>query len=302
MIVAFHGSQPIGLTFMDWSFHYLSGVDRVWHWIEGWQPLTNDPSSGGNAHGHDKNHPEGLDEIKKFVNQVKKSRLQETISLYPFIDGPKVLEQTFDIQRQMLEFLNREKIKIVSINSSRIYPFFRERTETPPEQLIAEISRWIGIETDDIRIIRDKLSLYMIGLKERWLEKTIEFQNQTNDLFSIHFKDIEWIHHTEDCLHQMFDRLGMTMDQTRLSHWRNVRNKWVKQIINMEKWYQVDVPMIVNAIVENKNLDLAPHEKKLDLLGQATIMAFTMRDHGRRIILNNDDFPKNTQDLYKFLK
>ena len=49
-------------------------------------------------------------------------------------------------------------------------------------------------------------------------------------------------------------------------------------------------------------MDLSGMAKEIEIMSQITIMAYIMRDHGKRLILPSDDFPLDTQILHGFLK
>ena len=60
----------------------------------------------------------------------------------------------------------------------------------------------------------------------------------------------------------------------------------------------MEVKKITTAIVEKKEMTLP----ELDIIGQTTIMAYLMRDYGKRLILPTDNFPLDTQTLHQYLK
>jgi hypothetical protein len=65
-------STPVGCTFLDWSLHFLSGQEQYYHVEQQeWRPLTHSPLGKINAHGHDKNHPNGLDITRIFAMSIE---------------------------------------------------------------------------------------------------------------------------------------------------------------------------------------------------------------------------------------
>ena len=60
------------------------------------------------------------------------------------------------------------------------------------------------------------------------------------------------------------------------------------------------MPEIADKIVAGEDMDLG----KLDLtfFDECMIMILLMKSHGKRLLLPDENFPKNTKDLHKFLK
>jgi hypothetical protein len=76
--------HPIGGTFVDWSIHFLSNQQNYFRWKEDqWIPLTQNPLTDINAHGHQKNHPWGVDATQDFFNRVLEDTAGELYSCYP---------------------------------------------------------------------------------------------------------------------------------------------------------------------------------------------------------------------------
>ena len=76
----------MGCTFLDWSIHYLSGADKFYNLEHGSIPLTASPLSTGaanNAHQHQKNHPIGIKETLKAIEQFSTVTDHDLLSMYP---------------------------------------------------------------------------------------------------------------------------------------------------------------------------------------------------------------------------
>ena len=83
-IIAFLTGTNTGCTFLDWSVLYLSGQTEFYSFLDqDYIPLTHNPVTPLNAHGHKKNHLCGFDrnseEVKTFLNHC-----QGLLTLYPW--------------------------------------------------------------------------------------------------------------------------------------------------------------------------------------------------------------------------
>jgi hypothetical protein len=77
--------HAVGCTFVDWSIHFLSG-QSIFYSVntQTWRPLVANPVSKTNAHGHNKNHPSGLDSIKQCVTDFQNNNTGQLFSFYPY--------------------------------------------------------------------------------------------------------------------------------------------------------------------------------------------------------------------------
>ena len=94
------------------------------------------------------------------------------------------------------------------------------------------------------------------------------------------------------------DIVGLDIVPEKLIQWRIVADRWIKNNENIKDWYEIGIKKITTAIVENKEMALP----ELDIMGQIIIMAYLMRDHGKRLILPTDNFPLDAQILHGLLK
>ena len=73
-IVCSISTLSIGCTFVDWSIHFLAGKDQYYSFeLQQWIPLVSNPLTDCNAHGHDRNHPGGIENLKIISEILKQS-------------------------------------------------------------------------------------------------------------------------------------------------------------------------------------------------------------------------------------
>lgn len=74
-----------GCTFVDWSINFLAGQNFYYSFTKNkWIPLVTNPLTKYNAHGHDRNHPLGLDAVTTILQQAQQMPDSGLYSMYPF--------------------------------------------------------------------------------------------------------------------------------------------------------------------------------------------------------------------------
>ena len=294
----------MGQTFMDWSFHYLTGQNTYWHQEKGSIPLVTDPTTTENAHGHLKNHPCGLEETENFLSMARRSN-QPLITFYPFIDGTVEGPNTVKAYRRLIDLLNQADVKIFSIDLTKKYPYFFMRNGLDNDETLEVLQRWLESESvsfirDDFQSIREKLSLKIIGNRRKWLNELQEFYTETGPLMEHSFTDKEWINQPMECMEIILKKVSMSMSDHRIDQWFRIADRWKSFHQKIVEWYEKDLNEITENIVQGNSMSLDGLD--LGIKEQASIMAHLMADHGRRLLLVTEEFPKNTKDLHRLLK
>ena len=299
MIIAFAGVQGQGQTFMDWSFNFLQGKDTYWNYQDGEQPLASNPVTNMNAHNHNKNHPQSENEIKNFLSQARHRQKTNDgiITFYPFIEYHDKMIGTIG---GMNKLLIEEKVKQFWIKPTRPYPYFFERTGRSKQRVLEMIKEWLKVDHEDMKIIREMLSFRIHGSRKKWMEEVEALHAGIDKNIDITFTDVQWQYDTESCMEKIFENVGKHIDKKRIEPWRLFISEWRHKLDKMVQWYERDAPLIAKTIVDNGDLDLEPFN--LDYLREATVMSMTMLNHGKRLLLPDENFPKNTKELNKFLK
>ena len=296
MMIAFTSQLPAGATFMDWSWHWLKGSDSVWNEEKGWVPITNDPTQEINAHGHSKNHPIGLDEWKSFLESAHHQK-DKDISFYP------VIKHTGDNDLEFVDNINwlvKQKIGVEVIKNTEELPIGPARTGNrnffPEAYLMSDPSIDKGMSLNKLR---EHASIRLWSQQKSWLKKIeTEFQRLDNEVLIT--TDKEWTTDSEGVMTEIFTRYKVAMIPDRLDHWRVVSKKWQEGCRKVQQFYYQQMPKIADMIVAGEDMDLG----KLDLSGldECLLMHQLMKSHGKRLLLPDENFPKNTKDLHRFLK
>ena len=296
MRIAFTSIKSIGGTFMDWSFGYLTG--KV--------PVVDNPmgGNGNNAHGHNMkngmvhpiwNHPRG-NRVKEWLNDNKDYKGIKTF--YPFVNGNFAMGDLFyDLNKEMIEYLLEQDVKVFLLQPTTPYPYLGARF-WKDEDHIDFFQRYLKTDSTSFKKIRELASFRVIANAKKSVEDADKFHSKMNSKVSGSFTDKDWQTKPEDCIKSICDTLGVEILSDRLEQWRPITEKWTGNMARVNKWYQQDINEITTAIVENNPMALP----KLDLMGQITIMAHLMKDHGKRLILPTDEFPLDSQHLNGYIK
>ena len=302
-----------------------------------WHPTVHDAvdSRTINAHGHPKNHPIWNDpegnEIKSFLKDCKD--LKGIITFYPIvstlnadkhlvpytdgrlhilneghstadnldpsIDGSNMRGDVYEMQKEMIQYLIDQNVKIFSIQPMVPYPYLTERGRWPNKQTLFNFfQRWLRTDSTSFKEIRAQISFRLLAHAKKTLEDIQQCHTQINTMVTDTFIDTHWQTNPEECMKKICDIVGLDIVPEKLIQWRSVAGRWIKNNENMQDWHQVKIKKINTAIVENRKMILP----EMDILDQIIIMAHLMRDHGRRLMLPTDDFPLDTQILHGYLK
>lgn len=295
MLIAFTGLNGVGQTFLDWSFNFVVGRNKIWHYQKGWLPISSNPVGDKNSHIHKRNHP-GMDDLDIFFKKAKE--IMMPVSFYPFMDTPG--DGALPKSRELMARLIKEKVKIILVESTKPYPYFGERTGQTEEEVLSVMGKWLGKENMDKKTIREEFSFNLPG-KKGWSEKAKEFYEEMSSKVLVRITQDELLNETEKHLIDIIEKVdGQRVREKRLEEWRPVQKQWHESLTKFNNWYEQELPKIVEAIIENKKMILEQNE--LYLIRQAVVMNHLMKDHGRRLLLPTDDFPLDTQILHGFLK
>ena len=298
MIVAFTSLHSAGATFIDWSWHWLKGSDYFWNLEKGWIPMIDDPFNGDNAHGHDKNHPNGFEEWGQFIDLAGKesSDTGKDISFYPrFANTENNLHDYIDYINLMI----KRKVGVVVIKKTQEFPYGSARTDAKYDTHI-----WLESSPDlpsDIsrKKLREIVSMRMVPQQKTWLGK-IDSAFKLLDKEVVVATDKEWAYQPEETMIRICERLGTMIDPGRLVSWRPIMHQWHKNYKKADFFYNHEIPSIADKVVAGESMDLQPFNFRLT--EESLLMMYVMKRHGRRLMIPTDYFPKNTQDLHRFLK
>ena len=306
MRIAFIAIRSSGSTFMDWSFNFLTNCNQGKVYSDktkAWRPTVHDPVGNETmgAHGHPKNHPYWKttedNNVETFLKDCKD--IKGIITFYPAVDGSLCVEgEMYNLNKEMIQYLIEQDVKIFSVQPTTPYPYLGQRARWKDELHIHFFQRWLKTDSASYKELREKISFRLLANAKKTVEEIQQYHTQINTIVNDNFIDTYWQTNPEECMKKICDIVGLDIVPERLIQWRLIAGRWIKNNENIKDWYEIGIKKITTAIVENKEMALP----KLDIMGQIIIMAYLMRDHGKRLILPTDDFPLDTQILHGLLK
>ena len=309
----FSSRHSIGLTFLSWSYHWLSGHDYTWNSKLGLCKIPDNPNTGINAHLFKRNVRSGYQDWSKFLSDQKNN--VENCSFYGC--GPR--EHTHETNQEYASCL-----KLASQTNPLI--FFVESSDDPwyflhKRHIEIEIDqRLSNVEIDSFQ--QSKLNIFLETYFKDSIDKIDKNVWDIRELVALNFiylksdntylKEIDrsidhfyldskelW-YNGEDCLRRIFKYLDKTIVDERLPNWRTVYREWQSVQINILQfnWY---LPVIVDSIVKNYNFDI--DFLNLNLLQEGVIQGHLIKDHNLNLkCYGLEKFPSNTRDLHLLLE
>lgn len=297
MIIAWTGVMGTGQSFLDWSLYYIAGQDKFWNSKFGWQNLLDDPTTGRNAHLHLKNHPQGRDDLMTFIKKAKELDDNQLITVHPFSSHEQGLGEFIAIIQTCLD----NDVRLVAMKQTKPYPYLKsERNEVTDEQELDILRQRLGFPKADRKMIRDQMAFRLNKNSKNFFKDVDYFHSRFDSRVDYVMTDQEWANESEKVMTEVFDRLKLKIQKERLITWRQIRNKWRKNYGRLIDWYEIDLKKVVDAIIKGEDLDL--DNFNITLAKEIVIMASLINDHGKRLWLPDDKFPKNTKELNRFLK
>ncbi len=337
-IVAFLTGQNTGCTFLDWSVLYLSGQTQFYSFLDqDYIPLTHNPVTSLNAHGHKKNHLCGTkrnaEEIEKFLKHQ-----QGLLTLYPWtlqfshaaeqhgLDIESIvltkdiidkLENTMALDlKNLWVYLDSLQSKVVYVDNdpgfamAHIDPRSTEggiknsRKSSTVEELDAEYQEIFY--ADSVKTWKD------LGLTNIWDERerrALDFRLHVDytqsrqhmlpfELPHLRITTAELWTQGEWVIKRVMDFCELEIDQSRWEHWVNVYRHW--QIILQQRiLFCYRLPTIVKSIVNNWYYDIG----ELTFMQEVVVQHLLIYKHNLNLkTWELSKFPRNAQDLHKLLE
>jgi hypothetical protein len=331
MIFCSTSIHSVGCTFLDWSIHFITGKTEVFSIKYGWIPLTNNPVTEINAHGHIKNHPSGFDNTKFSIDQLSHCENKVT-SLYPVplhldkvaklidipIDQLDLLHnqksisqyQSHDYQQLLSYASSRTKLIFVDIDAKKFNIYLKQQRSLDRMMLSDASAKSLndfdtefeqhffpGIQTQfdhNIWDVREKQAL------------TCDLSNMHKGIGSIDV-DFSFLHYWLDShswwfngvekIQQIITWLELDINPTRFQLWQPIYQSWQKiQIKNLK--FQFEYQHIVDCIVNNWSYPIDLTFKEEVIVQHCLIYQHNLNLKTWQL----EKFPKNTQDLHRLLE
>ena len=336
-IVCVTSTISVGCTFLDWSIHFLSGKNAFYSVSDqSWIPLSMDPVTKINAHGHKKNHPTGYTQGIECLTQLRSVSNLELLSFYPYelptfeaaellgilplnqLDD-KIYKDILDAQRndysKLINHCAEQGLKIVYLDINEQNVLYG-RTMRSISRLF--LSKDPAADVTDYQTHLDRLFFQASidkwndeGLTNTWDRRErlalscrpfdfLKYKDPGFDYTKPHIRidarSLWYNGHT--ALRKIMDFLDLSIVDARWEAWTNVYAKWQEQQLEILE-FEFNYEYIVNAIINNWYYDIG----NLTFDEEVIIQHLLIYQHGLNLkTWQLEKFPNNTQDLHLLLE
>lgn len=314
----------VGVTFMLWSYYWLSGVDK--HYFSkqnAWVSLVSDPNTSINAHHFQKNIAGDLQTILNEIDKYHQMEQTDSIALYAGYFPKERKEQT-DAEQS-----NKEYAKIVNTLFESGIPTVIVVESTQDHYYLVK-NRSIDPTSPASQITKDTYKKYMqdgvINFMSSYFLDDLQMTAQniwdTREILALNFTHLisaknyaslinfrlphfyldsrELWYDGEQTMRRLFHWLQQPIDESRLDHWQSVYRKWQQVHFDILRFGWL-LPHIVEAVVQGYDYDL--ESLQLDLAREAIIQGHLLKYHNLNLkSFGLDRFPNNTRELHRLIE
>ena len=332
-IVCSISTFSIGCTFVDWSIHFLAGKKQYYSFEQqSWIPLVSNPLTDCNAHGHDRNHPEGIKNITAMMQQAKNMPDDELYSMYPCASTTSYVRKKLNLEPEYCseEYFNQvqqdwyvdeyskifdlcsDHARVIFIHDNQYTNWFRpfghqrikhkviddEKAEMEYRKQSfhkKSINKWKSLGLENIWDVRERQALdtRILNLS------TTKFTDRC-DFSKPHFRasvsDL-W-HRGVQLFHQIMTYLDIPIDTDRLAQWIPVYYEWAQKPLALMQFgdsFDDTIKCIVNGWY--KELPELTFDQEV-IIQHALIYKHNLNLKTWQL----EKFPRNTLELHKLLE
>jgi hypothetical protein len=327
-IVCLTGTHNIGISFMDWSIHWLAGHDQVYHWQQGWQPITVNPLTRLNAHGHTRNHVSGIHNTRHVLDKLINVPADFHV-IYPV--GPAVdtmaqelghtssvlhdnqewtrlidlCDQEYAQVWRWCDYMGCDCVFVATDHHNQVYhagTLDRAQhavmfEETPVANTFLHMNEvFFNSTLSSATTVWDRRELLALNLQ--WTASRLGHEHLDFTLPHHWINCQEFWYHGQQVLSRLCKDLDITTDSSRWESWQQVYQKW-QQINYQLLKFQYELDHIVDAVVNNWYYPL----RDLSFTQEVIILHQLMHKH--QLNVKNwqlEHFPDNTQKLHQLLE
>lgn len=326
--------QSVGCTFFDWTIHFLSGQQYFYQADQQqWIPLSQDPVLELNAHGHLKNHPEGIDktvsQLEHFLSLPKehvysafpahirakdaakklgipkedigKNYNWQQIQKYTDHDYNQLFKVCHDLDVKLIYVANNINVNLYFMHPRQLDRGLVDENPLPSTQAV-------GQEHQQIFFKKSIDKWNALGLEDIWDQRerlaldTRPFSKTSQPGPVMHYPHL-WL----DCQElwtrgevtalRMLDFLKLKVCNNRLAAWKPIYSRWQElQLKRLE--FNLVCQHIVDSVINNWYYEI-------DLTFEQEVVVLHCLIYQHNLNLKTwqlAKFPNNTQALHKLLE
>ena len=310
-MIAILTDPAIGGTFLTWSVYYLSGKKEYYSVHEqAIIALPDSPLTHKNAHNFNVNQPRDNDKIEYFISSLFDKHPDECIYTHQLRSGTQ----------EMIDQLcnSSKKIVVVPLGKEQILYFCKYESRSNVN--FSWTSEKLLSDCDEI--FNDKLTYFFNKSKEVWDNKKLNEVWDKREFIALNFDPFDspspgiqgfigneiphyqlnamdlWTNF-DFSVKELFEYLGLTIDEERYRLWLPVYNKWQRNHTRGMRfsWY---FNSIINNILQGIDFDLTRFD--LDIQQEAAIQHELIYKHNLNFKTWKLIKFTNTKQLHKLLE
>jgi len=273
-----------GGTFLSWTVYYLSGKTHYFSVRKrSFESLPDNPLTAKNAHGFVPNQPHTKYELEKFLPLLVNT--EEYMYMHEFRTGTKQAVQ------QLCE--QSTKVIILAIHPDQmLYQCgYAPRADVVPawgsQQMLSDPNDIYNDFTDywfkeskqqwektNLTDVWDKREFIALNFDPFDHSSILDYIGNNTNYYHVNALNL-WTDF-DQCVHKLFDYLGVSISQDRYHAWLLVYNQW-KNIHTKRLMFAQNFKTIINNILSGIEFDLTAFD--LDIQQEAAIQHFLIYKH-----------------------
>jgi len=335
-IICSVSAASVGCTFLDWTINFLSGAETFLSYERGRIPLSKNPLTAINAHGHAKNHPGGYQDFKQYLHRLKQlaNGAQDLITIYPGKISESQALQSLSIGlddidqenlnrvnqylskdfEQLLNHLDEINARVVYLSLSESIPLYFVTPRILKNTFRSSgqhLESTIDLLDDRSRIFcRDSMDTWQqLELTDTWdkrerlaldfrpFDPPYQYIAEPMTISNLNVDAIDFWHRGDVIVHNIMDWLEIKVDQQRLEQWLPIFKPWQQIQLNLLQ-FQHSYKNILAAIIAGDSMHI-----DLTFEQEVVIQHCLIYQHNLNLkTWQLEKFPNDTMDLHKLLE
>jgi hypothetical protein len=316
-MIAVLTDPAVGGTFLTWSLHYLAGHEKYYHAVSNsWVSVSNNPLTGKNSHGFKPNQPLTSDTFDLIHSALVNTPTDNFHTIY-FHNFRGSTVSADNILKKAISNIACDRTVVLSLaDEHRLYTrSYKMRADIVPSwhNPLKTITTdkeafddFISYFFQDSLVEWNKLSLTEIWDQREFLALNLPTANNMSIVPNIDLSQENYVLDTMELWNtfditadNLFNYLGVTINEDRRASWNIVYNQWRKVHYNrmLFVWY---FEKIIDYIIKGNDLDLTRFN--LDIVQEASIQHELIYNHNLNLKTWQLTKFTNTKQLHQLLE
>lgn len=321
-IICSTSTYSAGCTFMDWSILFLNGKNNFFNSkLNSFSKLVDNPILQVNAHGHDRNHPSGLNQTQQYVetflnshhdmytvypwmiqfqdavktlkiskDQLNDVAINQSVIDYQLNDFSQICDYIFDLQADLI-YVNQTNPILDLESRHNGKDFNADQLEFQNLYFSKSLKKWEKLGLTNIWDVRERLALGTRPFTD--LHKpNINFSRP-----HFYVDSMEWFTQGQSVITKVMDFCDLKIDKSRWNQWISAYHNW-QTILQPRLKFCYQLPHIIDSIINDWY-----YEIDLSFNQEVVVQHCLIYQHNLNLkTWQLEKFPNNTQDLHKLLE